>query len=92
MCNPYPFTKLANVQSKTRFGGMENAGNIFYFENSVSGERKIENLFTHEIAHQWFGNSASESDWTHVWLSEGFATYFTDLYILKSFGICPSPN
>ena len=83
---PYPFTKLANVQSKTRFGGMENAGNIFYFENSVSGERKIENLFAHEIAHQWFGNSASESDWTHVWLSEGFATYFTNLYFEEHYG------
>ena len=81
---PYPYSKLANVQSKTRFGGMENASNIFYFENSVSGERKIENLIAHEIAHQWFGNSASESDWTHVWLSEGFATYFTNLYVEKT--------
>jgi len=80
---PYPYSKLANVQSKTRFGGMENASNIFYFENSVSGERKIENLFAHEIAHQWFGNSASENDWTHIWLSEGFATYFTNLYVEK---------
>ena len=25
---PYPFEKLANVQSTTQFGGMENAGNI----------------------------------------------------------------
>lgn len=83
---PYPYTKLANVQSKTRFGGMENASNIFYFENSVSGKRKIENLIAHEIAHQWFGNSASESDWPHVWLSEGFATYFTNLYVEKTKG------
>ena len=83
---PYPYSKLANVQSKTRFGGMENASNIFYFENSVSGERKIENLIAHEIAHQWFGNSASESDWTHVWLSEGFATYFTNLYVENTKG------
>ncbi len=83
---PYPYTKLANVQSKTRFGGMENASNIFYFENSVSGERKVENLIAHEIAHQWFGNSATESDWTHVWLSEGFATYFTNLYVQNTKG------
>jgi aminopeptidase N len=33
---PYPYKKLANVQSKTIFGGMENAGNIFYYENSVA--------------------------------------------------------
>jgi len=79
----YPFLKLANVQSNTRYGGMENAGNIFYFQESVTGNLEHENLIAHEIAHQWFGNSASEIDWPHVWLSEGFATYFTNLYIQK---------
>ena len=77
---PYPFGKLANVQSKTRYGGMENASSIFYAEQSVTGARGNEDLLAHEIAHQWFGNSASESRWQHLWLSEGFATYFTDLY------------
>jgi aminopeptidase N len=86
---PYPYAKLANVQSKTMFGGMENASNIFYYENSVSDENsstKNESLVAHEIAHQWFGNSASESDWHHVWLSEGFATYFTHLYNEFTYG------
>ena len=83
----YPFSKLANVQSKTRYGGMENAGNIFYFEKSVTGKRDHEALIAHEIAHQWFGNSATEIDWPHLWLSEGFATYFTNLYFLKTKGI-----
>ncbi|MEQ9413808.1 MAG: M1 family aminopeptidase, partial [Cyclobacteriaceae bacterium] len=52
---PYPYQKLANVQSTTRFGGMENASNIFYFENSVTGKNEREGLIAHEIAHQWFG-------------------------------------
>tara|TARA_R110001583_G_scaffold86860_1_gene226693 strand:- start:25588 stop:27180 length:1593 start_codon:yes stop_codon:yes gene_type:complete len=82
----YPYQKLANVQSTTVYGGMENAGNIFYFEESVNGLREHEDLIAHEIAHQWFGNSASEIDWPHVWLSEGFATYLTSLYIQKSKG------
>ncbi|WP_372794646.1 M1 family metallopeptidase [Lutibacter sp.] len=82
----YPYQKLANVQSKTRFGGMENAGNIFYFEESVTGKLEYEDLIAHEIAHQWFGNSASEIDWPHIWLSEGFATYLTDLYVLNEKG------
>ncbi len=82
----YPYEKLANVQSKTRYGGMENAGNIFYFENSVTGNKDHENLIAHEIAHQWFGNSASELNWHHIWLSEGFATYMTDLYIEETMG------
>jgi len=83
---PYAYRKLANVQSKTQFGGMENASTIFYFENSVQGDRKLEALLTHEIAHQWFGNSATEASWPHVWLSEGFATCMTHLYLENKYG------
>jgi len=82
----YPFEKLDHVQSTTQFGGMENAGNIFYDENAVTGEQTMEALIAHEVAHQWFGNSASEFDWQHLWLSEGFATYFTDLYWEDKYG------
>ena len=90
---PYPYKKLANVQSKTIFGGMENAGNIFYYENSVAlndsalkHSRPLEDLFAHETAHQWFGDEVSEISWPHVWLSEGFATYMTHLYMEKKYG------
>ena len=83
----YPYDKLANVQSKTRYGGMENASAIFYFENSVKGNRSHEDLIAHEIAHQWFGNTVSEDNWHHIWLSEGFATYFTNLYIEHKYGV-----
>lgn len=84
---PYPYEKLANVQSKTIFGGMENAGCIFYSERSVSGKGSSERLIAHEIAHQWFGNSVTEKDWHHVWLSEGFATYLTTLYFENKEGV-----
>jgi aminopeptidase N len=83
---PYPYKKLANVQSKTIFGGMENASAIFYFENSV-GDGGIEELMAHEIAHQWFGNSASEKNWSNLWLSEGFATYLTNYYLENKYGL-----
>ncbi len=82
----YPFDKLANVQSTTRYGGMENASCIFYDENSITGKRTMESLIAHEIAHQWFGNSASEKDWSHLWLSEGFATFLTNVYIQETKG------
>ena len=83
----YPYEKLANVQSKTRYGGMENASNIFYSERSVSGKRSINNLLAHEIAHQWFGNSVTEKSWHHAWLSEGITSYYTHLYVEYTKGV-----
>ncbi len=83
---PYGYKKLANVQSKTTFGGLENANTIFYHENSITGNRKSEELLAHEIAHQWFGNMATEKSFAHLWLSEGFATYFTILYLESKYG------
>ncbi len=83
---PYEYEKLDNVQSTTRFGGMENAGCIFYDEDALYGKQSSENLIAHEIVHQWFGNSATEKDWCHLWLSEGFATYLTNIYIEQTKG------
>ncbi|MBC7556488.1 MAG: M1 family metallopeptidase, partial [Chryseobacterium sp.] len=81
----FPFEKLANVQSKTIFGGMENASCIFYDENSVTS-KDVESLMVHETAHQYFGDNVTEKDWPHLWLSEGFATYMTDLYLENKYG------
>jgi aminopeptidase N len=86
LVGPYPFKKLANVQSKTIFGGMENASAIFYAENRVTGTGSSEALIAHEIAHQWFGNTVTEKNFSHLWLSEGFATYLTHMYIEHKYG------
>ena len=84
---PYPYNKLANVQSTTIFGGMENASAIFYYEGSAEQNRPMENLLAHEIAHQWFGDMASEKSFPHLWLSEGFATYLADMYLESRYGV-----
>ena len=68
------------------FGGLENANTIFYSENSVTGTGRSESLIAHEIAHQWFGNHATEKTFAHLWLSEGFATYMTILYFEEFYG------
>jgi len=83
---PYSYAKLANMQAKTKWGGLENAGTISYKETLITGNKEIQGLMAHEIAHQWFGNSATENSWNHVWLSEGFATYFTILYLEEVHG------
>lgn len=92
---PYPYEKLALIIAETRFGGMENSSAIVFPNNLLAqrgGEQmsarfgipvRIENVVAHEIAHQWFGDSVTESTWADLWLSEGFATYFAGLFIEK---------
>jgi aminopeptidase N len=75
---PYPYEKLAAVQVNGIGGGMEHASAIFYGERSVTN-RPAFGLVAHEVAHQWWGDSVTETDWDDAWLSEGFATYFAAL-------------
>jgi len=79
LIGPFPYEKLALVQSSTRYGGMENSSAIFFSEALGSG-RSGDGLVAHEIAHQWFGDAVTEREWPHLWLSEGFATYFAAVF------------
>ena len=96
---PYPYKKLALIVGATRFGGMENANTIVfapnYFHNFDTAKKRskrfdipsgIEETDAHEIAHQWFGDSVTESTWSDLWLSEGFATYFAGLFLEQNEG------
>ena len=86
LVGPFPYEKLAHLQSSTRFGGMENASAIFYFDEGFRQHRMSEDLIAHETAHQWFGDAVTEREWPHVWLSEGFATYFAALWTRHAHG------
>jgi aminopeptidase N len=83
---PFPYEKLAHLQSETRYGGMENATAIFYADGLFRRGGVDEGLIAHETAHQWFGDAVTESLWPHVWLSEGFATYFAALWLQHAHG------
>lgn len=80
LVGPFPYEKLAHLQSSTRFGGMENASAIFYADGGFRRHTMGDGLIAHETAHQWFGDAVTEREWSHVWLSEGFATYFAALW------------
>ena len=85
---PFAYEKLANIQTPSVNGGMETSSAIFYGEDLVNGKRdeRTRNVVIHEIAHQWFGNAVTETTWDDAWLSEGFATYFTLLFIENEYG------
>ena len=78
---PFPYEKLAHLESSTRYGGMENAGAIFYADAPFRRRTMQPGVIAHETAHQWFGDAVTEREWSHVWLSEGFATYFQQLWV-----------
>lgn len=95
---PYPYEKLAMIVGATRFGGMENSSAILFTQTlfDPKPDAKISKTFgipsgtvtliAHEIAHQWFGDSVTESTWSDLWLSEGFATYFAGLFMKRHDG------
>jgi aminopeptidase N len=83
----YPYSKYSQVVvDDFDFGGMENASCTTLGRNylhdkkaSVDYTGDIE-VVCHELAHQWFGDLVTCRDWSHIWLNEGFATYFEALY------------
>jgi len=85
---PYPYERLGHVQANGVRGGMESATSLFYGDDAVNDPKSTRwrNVIIHEMAHQWFGNAVTESDWDDVWLSEGFTTYFTHLFIEHAYG------
>ncbi len=86
LVGPFPYEKLAHLQSSTRYGGMENSSQIFYSDAGFRRGQLGEGTVAHETAHQWFGDGVTETEWPHMWLSEGFATYFAALWTQKSAG------
>ncbi len=82
----YPLPKLDLIAIPDfAFGAMENWGAITFRENlllyypgitSKAGQERICEVIAHEMAHQWFGNLVSPSNWKYIWLNESFATFF----------------
>ena len=83
---PYPWDKYyqAVVQDFVA-GGMENTTLTILSEGTLFSKeteniRSSQALVAHELVHQWFGDYVTCKDWSHLWLNEGFATYYEDLY------------
>jgi aminopeptidase N len=82
----YPWPKYDQVcVNDFVAGGMENTSattltDDTLFTKATENIHNSEGLISHELAHQWFGDLVTCKDWSHIWLNEGFATYYESLY------------
>ena len=89
----YPYPKYAqSAVSDFMFGGMENISATTLTDRTLHDARShldftSDNLVSHELAHQWFGDLLTCKDWSHAWLNEGFATYFAALWREQDQGV-----
>jgi len=83
---PYPWAKYYQVcVDDFGWGGMENTSLTTLNDRTLHTPefetlRSSQGLIAHELAHQWFGDLVTCKDWAHLWLNEGFASYYDLLY------------
>lgn len=81
---PYPYENYGVVvvnDPKAVSGAMETQTLSLFAPDMVTGDRANEDLVAHELAHHWFGNLVSVSQWSDLWLHEGFASYSEWLWL-----------
>jgi puromycin-sensitive aminopeptidase len=82
---PYVFGKLDQIGIPDfEAGAMENSGCITFREvvllldgekAPLAVQKRVAEVITHELAHQWFGNLVTMQWWDDLWLNEAFATW-----------------
>jgi aminopeptidase N len=89
----YPWAKYdQSVAPDYIFGGMENVTATTQADDRIlhpawaEPQGNAEALVAHELAHQWYGDYLTARTWAHIWLNEGFATFFEAVWAEDTHG------
>jgi aminopeptidase N len=81
MFGPYPFIK-------EKYGHAEISGSSSMEHQTMTSITSFnEDVLSHELAHQWFGDMITCRTWSDLWLNEGFAQYCSALYRERQYGV-----
>jgi len=77
---PYAWQRVGYVGVPFNSGAMEHATNIAMPNVCINGNLTYEDLFSHELAHSWFGNLVTCRNAGDMWLNEGWASYSESVF------------
>lgn len=91
---PYPWAKYDQIViPEFQFGGMENVTATSQNDTEIllppwgSPELSADDLMSHELAHQWYGDLLTIRRWGDGWLNEGFATLMEQIFREEDKGV-----
>ncbi|WP_326565015.1 M1 family metallopeptidase [Amycolatopsis rhabdoformis] len=79
---PYPYASAGTLGVNRIYGGgvaLETAAMPTYSALSLEHHETVSTM-AHELTHEYFGDAVPVRHWDDMWLSEGHATYYQDLY------------
>ncbi len=82
----YPFFDDKFAVAHAPYYGMEHQTLVAYGALFTDNDYGFDDLLLHEVAHEWWGNKITVSDWADFWIQEGFATYAEAIFVLDTLG------
>ena len=86
LLGPYPFDTFGTVVVDSR-SGMETQTMVTLGNTSYTLSPAV---IVHELAHQWYGDQVTPTDWSDVWMNEGMAMYLQGMWEAERDGITPA--